>query len=195
MAVILTTVSATPRRYPIIGALGPPTSWGSQTPLAEILFAEGGVAITLAGAGDTQRYLINCDLPTGFAYAFMEGSVQLRETAAGDLADWDDTAITYITPNSDLVSDWVYFGCISKPAVGSYSAGSTVLQEATYTFKHRGLQKVMNPTNDGMPRLVFDVSNVQENKAAMTSFYYFRFLQYDLNQGYMSAVNSPTLIR
>jgi len=173
MAIVSTSLTPDAQRLPLIGALGSQAQWVTQIPKAEIIFAEIGQNVTLSGPGDSQRLLINCILPPSYAYVFIEATVQLRETVAGDLADWDDQSEFFIEPSP--AGPWKFYSKFSKDSVGAFSGGSATLRESTYELISPPLRKVIVPNSSASPHLLFTVSNVVENQAAMATNFFFRF--------------------
>lgn len=195
MAITATDLTPEPTRVPIIGPImTTKDSWMTQVPKAEIVFSGNNETVTAAAAGESQRLRIHCLMPKGFAYVFMEGSVQMRETEVDDLNDWSDNASCLITADEILLNDFVYYKQIDKPAEGAPSSSET-LKEAVYTFRHEGLNKVINPRNNSQPVLRFDTTNLVIDGGPLTTYFYFRFLQFDLNQAFYWAVNSPFATR
>lgn len=193
MAIISTTATPLAERLALIAPVPSQDLWMTQIPRAEIIF-RGSPSITLAGVGDTQRFQIHCILPTGYAYVYIEGRVSLRESVVGDLANWEDEACFLIQDDS-AGSGWSYPMRMTKEAVGAICQGSITLREAVFEPSSPPLKKVIVAPPGLTPRLFFDVSNVSTNDAAMTSFFFFRFLQFDLNQAFFYAVNTPTSVR
>lgn len=197
MAIITTTLVPGPQRFPFIGQSPDMEQWTTEIPKAEILFAEVGTSITLAGVGDSQRLAIVCDLPVSYAYVYLGGTVMLRETVAGDLANWDDEAEFFIDNSPSSVGAqgrWRWHQRMRKDPVGAISGGSVTLVESVFQGDLE-LPKVIIPLPNDQVRLVFQVDNVSTNDAAMTTDFFFRFLQFDLNQAFFWAVNMPTLVR
>lgn len=186
MGIITTTLSPAAKRLPLIAPIGEPEIWWTPYPKAEIVFNTSGEAVTKGEAADSQQLVINCDLQQSYAYVLMDLNLML--TSATDMADWNNISHTVLRDGVPPI--WTQFIPFESNGAGGV---------ATFTwrqFRHVGdiTQKVLLAVNPGT-RLAITIENpVVDGDAASASFFA-RFLQFDLNQGYRTSVNTPILVR
>lgn len=185
MAIITTTVTVPATRLALIAPLGEPDIWWTPYPRAELVFNSYQTAVTLAGVGDTQALAINCALPVSYAYVLVDLTMFLYSVNADD---WLSGATVQL--QDATVPTWAYVIPVETVAKGNDGTFET----RTW-FPSAGLpQKTILATSAGAG-LNLDFYNPTTNGAAATIRFFARFLQYDLNQGFRTSVNTPALIR
>lgn len=186
MAVTQTTLNPTPTRLPLIAPVGEPDIWWSQYPKAEIVFALAGAAVTVAGIGNTQRLVINCVLPSTFAYVLQD--LTLNMTSATDIDDWQSATLTNIRDgNPPIWTQWL-------PFEGLSTGGHAGITFKTWALTTPPTNKTLLGINPD-PRLQVTIDNPVITGEVAVANLFCRFYQYDLNQGYRTAINAPILTR
>jgi len=121
-----------------------------------------------------------------------EWSLNLEETESGDIDDWEDNCGVILRDSVLGGSKWQYQvdGVKQNPA---YAVNST-LDGATYIPRSPLVKKLIIPQLSGaLMRLV--TFNLTIDGGPVTTNYYARFLQFDLNQAYRAIVNTPVPVR
>lgn len=195
MALTSTTFSPNALLEPYIGPAPTQDLWNTLIPRAAIIFSVVQGAITTGGAGNEQKVIMNCKLPSGFAYAMREFVFFINDNDdAGDVDDWDDQA--YLTLRDDFAgestSSWVYAIGAEKPSVSAHTTVTNL--NSAYKPINPLLQKLVIPRAAG-GLLQFTSFNLVQDGGAMIVNAFARFLQYDLNQAYRAIVNTPVPTR
>jgi len=183
MATVTTTITPTPVPFPYSG-LPDVISERTGIPRGEQSFNENGTAITLAGVGDVQQLIVNCNLPPGYAYVFRECNAF---NLATDATDWDSTA--YLGFTDSLTGGEQSF----KIAVEMASSGATqfgtrkIINSPIEPFRQVILPA--NGTSQIQAQLIW--TNAVTNGAVGSLFFSCRFLQFDIEQAHHYAVNYP----
>lgn len=194
MATTSTTFTPGATLVPYIGPIPTQLLWDTIIPRAEILFTEKAGAVIAAAAGDDQRFLFDCIMPTGFAYAFQDFSMGIIGAEAGDIDDWEDNANLTLRDSSLSAADstWIYqLGAEKAPAA---AAISPTLDRGVYRSFAPYLKKLIIPRPSG-GILQFLAYNLTIDGGPITIEGFARFLQYDLNQAYRAIVNTPVPVR
>lgn len=183
MADILTTITVPGREFPYINPYGEPVQWQTPIPRSEIVFNVVNSAITLSGSGDTQRVLINCFLPTTYAYVLVSAGFVIEGALA---SQWSDNAYVNIadgTSNGTLT--WKKY--LQAP---SLLASASVGQGLRAYRVDPGLSKIIIPLVDA-GKLEMISQDLNLNEAAINCSVFCRFLVFDRNQAQHWSVNTP----
>lgn len=190
MALITTTLTPLATQLPFIAPAPSIELWETQVPRGEIVFVEQAAAITIAGVGDDQKLQINCDLPRGFAYVLVGSNMMIT---GADVAQWQNNASFRLRDSNDAASArWTIHQ--------RYQADSTVMTigatlNKVYELESKAVSKVILCNLSVPGQLKIQVRNITTDQAAGTVDFFARFFQYDLNQAFRWAVNSPVLVR
>jgi len=186
MAEITTTVTPAAVRLPLIAPVGEPEIWWTHYPKAEIQFQQRDFLITASGVGDTQRLLIDCALQTSYAYTLVDLSLAIFGNENVD--NWGAEC------NVDLLDNTEVNWSIPIPFIRNTDTPSGPGFYRAFWPPHRLPQKTILSTSTGS-LLRLQLSNATTNNAQITGRFYARFLQFDLNQGYRTSIQSPILTR
>jgi hypothetical protein len=190
-----TTTALTPqgRIFPYI-SLAETQRVYTGIPRSELIFLENTAAITVAAAGALQEVTITCDLPRGFGYVLIEANMNLSFDAILEANDWADVATCQLKDvhPSPKFTAWMEF---SNPTTLLLQAASS--SSKTYQVINP-LQKVVvcdgaSPGLDG--RFFVRLTNPVIDGIVGSIDFMARFLKFDLNQSYHSAVNTPVPVR
>jgi len=186
MATTLTFIAPPLKRLPLIAPIGEPDIWWTPYPKAEIVYNIQDGAITVAGAGEDQALVISCALPTSFAYVLQDLTMTIK--AAGDIDDWRLAALAKL--KDATAAAWE----LDMVFEGSSLMGSAAAQLRTYGLRTEPPQKMLLATGGGATLTITLDNPVIDGEAAEVDFFA-RFLQFDLNQGFRTSVNTPILTR
>lgn len=174
-------------RAPFINQFGQPDVWATLVPRSELVFSALGFAITLSGVGDDQRVIINCDLPSGFAYVLMEASLSIDGAEADE---WDTNAFCSLADSAaDVTAKWKK--CLHAPGLLGNSAATSF----TRCYVVSAASKIILPGPGLTGRLQLRTMNLTTNKAALVGTAYARFLLFDVNQAQFNAIHTPVPVR
>lgn len=189
MAQIQTTITPAARIFPFTG-LGETGQQRSMLPRAEVVFSGIDVAVTIAGAGDSQRLLIDCQLPLNFAYAIAECSLQLKST---DVVNWKP--IGKLALQDSDATGRTFQTSVELESRGTIEVVSSAL--ARVWTPNRPLPRIvmLQVPGEAQSRVDLSVSNATLDQAAGTAIFYVRVLQYDITQAHSVLVNTPQLVR
>ncbi len=189
MATITTALTPTATRLAFIGPAPTIEQWETPIPQAEIAFIEQNAAVIISGVGDNQLISIVAALPRGFAYILAEANMNLN---SADVDAWQDSA-RFRIKDAGSGPRWTVHQ--------RFEASANVINNATSSFNkvyelvHTPVQKVIIGDLDAAPELVIQVMNLTTDQAAGTLDFFCRFLQFELNQAYHWAVNTPWPVR
>jgi len=185
MAVITTTIASTPRRNPFINPYGDLVSWNSPIPSAELFFAEVATILTAGAVGDSQRMVLNMDLPRSFGYVLVEGNFRISGV---DGEDWDDNGSARVA--TEIVAPITWSSYLQCPSLFN-PLGSAFGARA---YRCDTINKLIVPgKTDGT--LEIKVNNLNLNGSECTVDSMFRFLVFDVNQAQNYQVNTPVPTR
>lgn len=191
MANVATPIVPMIRRQPLIAPVGEPEIWWTQYPKAEIIFQTWNESVTLAGVGDTQNITVTCNLPVSYGYTLMEASFFMYGV---NVADWEAGTLAEVYNASTPVAgstDWSIPLAFERTATSKDFSGN---EYGTWYLRSPPPTKVVLAINGGA-KLEIVLFNAVTNGAACTARFFARFLQYDLNQGFRTSINSPVLTR
>lgn len=191
MATTQTFLQPAPQRTGYIG-LGL-NDVSSLIPQAEVNFILRADTVIEAAAGKDQQLIIRCDLPAGFAYIFQGAQLLCDETEAGDMADWNTDLRSFLqntTAAAPAQGRWLY------PL--SFTGGDLVNNSAVLksrTFIAEAQSKLVIPLFGTVARMDSAFWNVVIDGGALTINFVAKFLEYDLNNAYHWAINTPIPVR
>lgn len=133
--------------------------------------------------------VIDCDLPSSFAYVLMEVSLEMGDNESGDMANWDAGMRCFLTD-----------GITGATWRASPIMDAGAIYTVTATLKGRHYQVPTVPRKMILPgsaggRLSVSGQNLTIDEGPMTVFFLAKFLEYDLNQAHYFAVNTPIPVR
>lgn len=191
MALITTTLNPLATPLPFIAPAPAIDLWNTPIPRGEIVFIESAAAITIAGVGDDQRLTINCNLPVGFGYVMAETNMMLTSS---DAAQWEAVCGFRLRDENGGNHRWTIHRRFEASATVITIGGSG--KNRIYELVQNDPPRKMVICNLAAPgQLTVNVRNLTTNQAAGTLDFFTRFYQYDLNQAFRYAVNTPTLVR
>lgn len=189
MAEITTTFNPTPVLFPFDG-LGEVDQRGTEVPRAAVVFVVAGGAVTLSGAGDTQRVVANLILPTNFSYVATDFNVRLQ---SADVGAWNEVGeISYADAGS---SDRTFLASQELVSHGTVDNLATNISRIWCPCGPLLKALMLQVPNGSAPRCGVKIANPALNDAAGVLDLYARFLQYDINQTHHVTVNTATLVR
>lgn len=161
----------------------------SGNPFAEIGYAVVGGAIAVEAGGDSQKIDVQCNLPVNFAFSLMSLSAKLSGT---DIADWEAVADCFMTDGATTGGE----KRTKLIAIPSWSEGITGTDKVRiYRFDFKGLGVILPGNAVSIPQIRFILSNDTVDGSAMTLNFFARVLQFNIEQAYYFAVNSPMPVR
>jgi len=164
---------------------------GADIARAELIYSELGVNVPQPVGLDQQQVNIRVSLRTGFTYVLLDYAVSITTTGGDLIEDWPNTG-DYVYQPTDLPGAKFRFD-------GEMKADGVTIQNATQSKKdYRALNKpsfVMIPAVGANALLSVTLTNKAEQGPLATLAYFFRFLQYDVDQAHHWAVNTPTFVR
>jgi len=189
MATTATTFNPAPTRTPFISQ--GIDLVGTPVPRAELRFAIVGDEITAAASGESQSCLVVCSLPKGYAYYFMGCEIDLLETEAGDVVGWNADWRTYLLSSDTTgalrsLSGIKCTGCV--PYYWSAALKGRIYQAAP-------IQRIIIPVYDTGAKYQCQNVNVALDGGPVTTYFTATFLQFDLNQAFHYALNTPQPVR
>lgn len=191
MATTDTIITPDIYRIPYIG-VGPP-SVDNPIPIAEINHVSFNATVTAAAAGEDQKLVVKCDLPQGYGYVLSHMSMWMYDAEVGDMADWDTSMNSYLTNvgSGSTPGSWISGTRIKSD--GLWTRSST-LKGATYLATELP-QKVVIPSLGVKGQFYTEMRNLVIDGGPMTFYFLAKFLEFDLNQSYHWAVNTPWPVR
>lgn len=158
----------------------------SYYPRGYVTFEDSSIAITVAGAGEDQQWLITMALPIGYAYVLVEGHVMLQGAIA-DLAGWDLVMAGEIIVGARSIP----FDGLASPDGDVFA--TSLLDRRIYTFPD--LSKTILIAEDNSAQAIFRMGNHTTDDAAMTGSCFTRFMMYDISQAHHVRLHTPELVR
>lgn len=186
MAVITTTLTPTPARFPYINPYGPPEVWATGIPREELIFTALGEAIAVATGGNTQRLVVNMNLPAQDAYVLVEASLAL---SGADNDEWNVQGFSRLISERTGAALWAImfpFPGIEVPE--GASAGRKIYSSGVSN-------KVLLTKHPDGGQLVFKTDNNTADGSVMSFEIFARFLVFDRIQAQNYNVNSPVPTR
>lgn len=189
MATVTTNFTVDPVVLPYIGPAPFGDQWASAIPSAELMFPIVTQSITIATGGKDQLASIFCNLPGGWAYAFLECNMSIF---GGDSANWDSCAKARMV-DGNTSNNWrANFDMCSG---GLFHAG-TASPGQTYQIDSASiLKKIIIPPRDNFAQFTVNVMNINLDESAVNLDFFARFLRFDINQAHLWAVNTPVPVR
>lgn len=189
MATTATTLTPEGKNFPLIGL----TRYdypSNYIPRSELLFTIQAGAVTVAGAGEDQRLIVNCNLPRGWAYVLLEASMRVGGV---DVADWDDCATCelYDDNGSGLNKKFIAHMQFCTDGI---SHTSTTLPQKTYALAH-AIGKVFKCDGSSFGRFQTIIMNTTVDGTVMAVDLYARFARFDLEQAHHYAVSTTVPVR
>lgn len=188
MAVVSTSFTLDAVRLPLIAPVGEPDIWWSNYPKAELVFVLFGAPVTLATGGDTQNLTITCPLPVSYAYTLADVTMLIHGANADD---WYEAALLELVDKTP-VPTWGLDMQFQSTAIGGL--GNTPNTSRNYGLQVQPPGKTLLATSPGAGLTMVVTNDVIDGSALQVNFYA-RFLQFDLNQGFRTSINSPVLTR
>lgn len=161
----------------------------SPHPFTELRFNVLAGAVPVEAGGNTQRADITVTLPRNFAYTLMD--IHYSMTGA-DGADWDagvDCWFTDGTSSTGPANLRTFIAII--PAWSEQIAGNL----RAFRFDTTKMGVIIPGSPDSTPQFRTIHQNLNINGSLMTVQFHMRVLQFNLEQAYYFAVNSPTPTR
>jgi len=190
MTLITTTFTPEATPFPFIGPAPSQELWGTIIPRGEVDYVVSAGAITVAGVGDDQRAQVFCNLPRGFGYVMSECSAMIE---GGDVAQWDNGAIFRLRDDNGGDQRWTVFRRFEASSSVISSGGTT--KSKIYELLQPVPSKVIICDRPAAGQLAVLFRNITTDQDAGLMNFFARFLQYDLNQAFRWAVNSPFPVR
>lgn len=187
MAVITTAFTPTPSRFDFQG-IPEPAEEKTSLPRAEVVFEASSQSIPAPGAGNNQRFTISCDLPSGYAYVFMDAGVLVSGASAGG-NNFVDVLGSQFGRSSTSAQFYAQF----KSEGITY--GSSGLQQQLFRPLQRYSGVVMPMSPEAEPNMTVWGHNTTADDIAYVCNFKLRFLQFDIAQSYRVAVNAPIPVR
>lgn len=191
MALVTTTFSVgnggvLMERFPYTGA-GDMQKMQTGIPRSEVNFLMTSGFIAASAVGDNQRFIINCDLPSSYAYVLQE--VSLSNLVGVDGANWDPNTITTIRTINIDQSEWRHsLDFFSRGDTWDGIAGS--VSKSYHMSFINPLKRLIIPGQSAT--LQIHVTNETEEQSSMLIAGFFaRFLEFDVNQAHFYAANTP----
>lgn len=158
-------------------------------PRAELNFAVYAGVVTAAAAGEDQQLDVTCTLPPGYGYTLIHMSAWWFDAEAADTADWDADFRSFVS-NVNAGSDpGSWLSGIAMPGSNIWHQ-SAVLTGRTFVAADLP-QKIIIPLNGRSGLLTARNTNVTIDGGPLTFYFLAKFLEFDLNQAYHWAVNTP----
>jgi len=185
MAQEITIIEATRFNHPI-NALGWNRNSNSPIPRSMLVYSTGAADVAVPAAGKSQLAQITCSLPISYAYVLSHLSLVVW---GADIADWDAEAYGSIQNSQD--TEIVDLG-MSNAGITS---GTGALSGRVYHFPH-----AMIPSKPVFALLVgskvkMHVGNTTIDGSAMEIRLTAHVWQYDFDQSYSPAIQTPVLVR
>lgn len=114
MALISTTFTPVAGYFPYTGIADVARTERSAIPRAEVVFSQIDGAVTLSGAGDTQRININMSLPRNYAYALVDANMAVT---GADATQWLSVATMAVFNDLAAVTQKVHLQGVSEGVV------------------------------------------------------------------------------
>lgn len=186
MATTLTFIAPPVRRLPFIAPVGEPDIWWTPYPKAELVYNIQDGGITVAAAGEDQALVVSCALPDSFAYVLQDLTMTIK--AATDIADWRLAALAKLKDATAAIWE------LDMKFEGGSLMGIPAALLRTYGLTIEPPQKTLLAIAGGATLTITLDNPVIDGEAAEVDFFA-RFLQFDLNQGFRTSVNTPILTR
>lgn len=186
MAVVTTSLTPTPARFPYANPYGPPGVWSTGIPREELIFTEIAAAIAVATGGNTQRLIINLNLPSTDAYVLVEANFSI---SGADADEWNAQAFSRLQSEASGVPIWsIDFQCPGLEVPEGATSGTRV-----YSSGVSNKVIVSAGTSGGL--MFFKTDNNTADGSLMTVNLFARFLVFDRIQAQNFSVNTPTPTR
>jgi len=193
MAVATTAFTPLLTRFPYIAPIPPPDSWLTPIPRGEALFFLKNGQIAEPGAGDSQRFTITTALPPTFAYVLMEVTIMTSDLEDGDQADWDAGFRCYLQSIDGDPGGWLSPMLLDGGSIYHAEAAASARAGRTFQVLHIS-NKILIPGPAG-GRLQIEGGNLNIDGGALNISFLIKFLEFDLNQAQLFAVNTPIPVR
>lgn len=190
MALVTTTLTPPPSIFSYSG-MSDVVGVMTDVPRAEVHFTLDSGDVTLSGVGDTQRLIINCVTPQGYAYVMREVHFAMF---ADDIDDWG--AIAWLGfQDGESAGTRSFRSPMEMFSDGTMVRGGGLTAARIWTPKAIVKQVVIpNDPKEGCLLEVFVNNNVTNGDAAI-AFFSARLLQFDIEQANNFAVNNPSPVR
>lgn len=160
-------------------------------------------AIPATGAGDNQRFTVECVLPGAQSYVMLGATLTLQGGTAGSTVHWQNTirgwwqsGTTGTLGVAGFVRQDVDFEAGQASAFGVWSgAVDTQVESKIYELVRVPTVALSPPVAGGTPRLQLASYNATANDQAYMLYFFARFLAYDIERGFAAGLNTPQLIR
>jgi len=186
MAVATTTFTPAPLIFPYAGL---DTLGGDRSahPFAELRFTVLSGAVAVEAGGDSQKVDVTCNLPVNFAYTLMNAHYAIF---GADIADWENGCDSFWT-------DGFGSGNNTRSMISPIATWNEAVSETAKVFRfdiaHLGVLLPNSPASQ--PQFRVRNANPVINGSVMAINFHARFLQFNIEQAYNFAVNSPTPTR
>jgi len=144
-------------------------------------------SVPVEAGGDSQKLDIQCDLPVNFAYVLAEAHFSIF---GADITEWETVADVFLTDGSGSGDQ----NRTEIKAIPAWSEGvvGTLL---AFRFDFQGLGVTLPANSVSVPQMRLIIANDTIDGSVMTVNWSCRFLQFNIEQAYHYAVNSPLPIR
>lgn len=174
------------------GYIGQNQDFQMPIPRAELLFVINAGAITLAASAEDQDFSISCLLPEGYGYVLSDCSAYLQDAEVGDIADWSASMHSFLS-NSNNADAKRWFAA-QRIQGGDVVGVTSVIGTRAYQLVQAST-KIIIPIAGNSGQLKVTGFNSTVDGGPMTLYFLAKFLEFDLNQSYHWAVNTPWPVR
>lgn len=159
-------------------------------PQSEVRFEGVAESVTAGGVGNEQRLLIQANLPRNFAHALVDASIILKGADAGSL-NFGASAVGFFQNAASPTIQYAMELTSTNVAV----TGSAINERRVYTPK--AYPTVVMKPNTGADNNTanFQIFNATQNDVAIEVSFFFRFLQFTINQADQVGVNAMLPVR
>lgn len=187
---VLTQVSAGISRRPYQGLTDPQRDL-SAIPRGEIIFNGIGAAIT-DGDATGQVLRVRCVLPSSFAYALADVSLEISDNGTG-ANSFDDVARLSLDSQDPTGLPIAFYQMKSEGLVNQ--AGTALYQNKVYTICPGKPTFMLFNDQGEAPEVQIQVTNRTGLETGLTAAFFVRMYQYDIAQVFNWEPNVAQLVR
>lgn len=192
MAIVTQTELGVLRQFPFAGLSDKPRE-RSDVPRASLIFDFRSIDIAAVGAGDEQRFRLNCLLPRNFAYVLTDFFWGMSGVTPGATNNWDNLGNCNYNNATSPSTNREYTMFTQVQSLGQSLTFDVLMKSWRWIGDLPTL--VVQTVAGAQAQCVFEFRNPVEDDQAYSGNGLVRFLVYDIAQTHHWQPNSPTLTR